>query len=98
MSTTLHLLSHSPFGDTRQDSCLRIAGPEDAVLLSGEAVYALLSAGEPWRRLQSSGLPVYALEEDVLARGLEAGPGVTMVDYPAFVRLTLTYDKVNSWL
>jgi tRNA 2-thiouridine synthesizing protein B len=36
--STLHVLSHSPFGDERLSSCLRIIGAADALLLSGDAV------------------------------------------------------------
>ena len=38
---TLHVLSHSPFTDSRLSSCLRILGSQDALLLCGDAVYAL---------------------------------------------------------
>ena len=38
---TLHVLSHSPFADSRLASCLRLLGADDALLLSGDAVYAL---------------------------------------------------------
>ena len=39
--TTLHLLAHSPFTDSRLSSCLRLLGSHDGLLLSGDAVYAL---------------------------------------------------------
>jgi tRNA 2-thiouridine synthesizing protein B len=35
---TLHVLSHSPFTDSRLSSCLRILGSQDALLLCGDAV------------------------------------------------------------
>ena len=38
---TLHILSHSPFADSRLASCLRLLGAQDALLLCGDAVYAL---------------------------------------------------------
>ena len=38
---TLHILSHSPFADSRLASCLRLLGAADGLLLSGDAVYAL---------------------------------------------------------
>ena len=41
---------------------------------------------------------LFALEEDLRARGIEAPPRVTRVDYPAFVALCIRFDKVNSWL
>lgn len=88
---TLHVLSHSPFGDNRLASCLRLLGADDALLLTGDAVYALLNdslAHLPGR--------VYALDEDVQARAIDGTAQV--VDYPGFVQLTLDFDKVNTWL
>jgi len=44
--TTLHVIAHSPFGDERLHSCLRLLGSEDAVLLCGDACDAFLSGSE----------------------------------------------------
>ncbi|MNP77291.1 Protein TusB [compost metagenome] len=43
---------------------------------------------------------LYALDEDLQARGIGGIDGALAeaVDYPAFVALSLKYDKVNSWL
>ena len=89
--STLHVLSHSPFTDSRLGSCLRLLGSEDALLLCGDAVHAV----------QPRSLPLEALEErseDLQARGLECPTWATSVDYPAFVELSIRYDKVNTWL
>ena len=96
---TLHVLSHSPFGDERLDSCLRLLGVEDGVLLCGDAVYALCAGSAPLRQLQAAGLEqrLFALEEDLQTRALSSDLAKP-VDYPAFVALALHYDKVNSWL
>ncbi|MBC2677191.1 sulfurtransferase complex subunit TusB [Pseudomonas baltica] len=96
--STLHVLSHSPFSDQRLHSCLRLLGDDDAILLSGDAVYALAPGSEPWAALASAGVVVFALAEDAQARALPNNPGVELLDYPAFVELTLAYEKVNSWL
>ena len=96
--TTLHVLSHSPFADTRLESCLRVLGSQDGLLLCGDAVYALLPASAPWVALEQRQLRVYAMGEDLLARGLQPAALVTTLDYPGFVQLTLDYDKVNTWL
>ncbi|MBU1329433.1 MAG: sulfurtransferase complex subunit TusB [Gammaproteobacteria bacterium] len=98
--TTLHLLSHSPYGDDRLSSCLRLCGAEDGLLLCGDAVYALQPASAARKALASlpSGAGLYVLAEDLQARNIQADDAVTAVDYAAFVALTLRYDKVNSWL
>ncbi|QXI40386.1 sulfurtransferase complex subunit TusB [Pseudomonas xantholysinigenes] len=97
--TTLHVIAHSPFGDERLASCLRLLGPQDALLLCGDATYALKAGSEPFAALQAADLGerLFALEEDLQARALDGQPAKAL-DYPAFVELTLYFDKVNSWL
>ncbi len=89
--STLHVLSHSPFTDSRLGSCLRLLGSEDALLLCGDAVYALQPRSLPTLRL-------FVLDEDLQARGLECPAWATCVDYPGFVELSVQHDKVNTWL
>ncbi|WP_166361957.1 sulfurtransferase complex subunit TusB [Pseudomonas akapageensis] len=98
--TTLHVLSHSPFGDNRLASCLRLLGNADAVLLTGDAVYALQPGSEPRRQLSERRLAtrLFALEEDLQARAIDPAGLALAIDYPAFVELSIRFDKVNSWL
>lgn len=99
--STLHLLSHSPFGDGRLVSCLHLLGAADALLLSGDAVYALQksTAQRQALELMPDGIGLYALEEDVAARGLEDLPErLQQVDYPDFVELCCRYARTNAWL
>ncbi len=97
---TLHVLSHSPFADTRLTSCLRMLGPADGLLLSGDAVYALSPNTSPWQTLQErlGSDRLFVLEEDMSARNIQTPTGVTAVDYPGFVALSVRFDRVNSWL
>nr|WP_319528443.1 sulfurtransferase complex subunit TusB [Pseudomonas laurentiana] len=98
--STLHVISHSPFGDDRLSSCLRLLGPADGLLLCGDAVYALQPGSAPLSTLLAHNLGerLFALEEDLQARAIAAETLARNVDYPAFVALSLQYDKVNSWL
>jgi tRNA 2-thiouridine synthesizing protein B len=98
--STLHVLSHSPFTDNRLTSCLRLLGAQDAILLCGDALYALQPDSAPLNALQTriDSLRLFVLEEDRQARGLEVPDWVKSVDYPGFVELSIHYDKVNSWL
>ncbi|MDD2061087.1 sulfurtransferase complex subunit TusB [Pseudomonas sp. GD03860] len=98
--STLHVISHSPFGDNRLASCLRLLGAQDGLLLCGDAVYALQPGSESLATLQASNLQgrLFALEEDLQARAIHADEDTRAVDYPAFVALSLDFDKVNSWL
>jgi tRNA 2-thiouridine synthesizing protein B len=98
--STLHVLSHSPFADTRLTSCLRVLGAGDAILLCGDATYALLEASAPLHALEAQieSLKLFVLEEDLLARHLPLPRWVESVDYPGFVALSIRFDKVNTWL
>lgn len=98
--STLHVISHSPFGDNRLSSCLRLLGSKDGLLLCGDAVYALQAASAPLASLHASNLQgrLFALEEDLQARAINTDDGVQAIDYPGFVALSLGYDKVNTWL
>jgi tRNA 2-thiouridine synthesizing protein B len=96
--STLHVLSHSPFGGDRLTSCLRVIGANDALLLTGDAVYALQPGTAPFNALNTRGLKLFVLTEDVQARSIEVPDWAKSIDYPAFVELSIHYDKVNSWL
>ena len=97
---TLHMLSHSPFADSRLTSCLRLLGTDDALLLTGDAVYALQpdTANLQALQLMPASVALYALDEDLAARGIQPPQRVQVVDYPGFVELCTRYAKVNSWL
>ncbi|MNC70223.1 sulfurtransferase complex subunit TusB [Pseudomonas sp. ACN5] len=96
--STLHVLSHSPFGDERLTSCLRVIGANDGLLLSGDAAYALQPGTAPFTALSARGLKLFVLAEDAQARALVVPDWAQAIDYPAFVELSIHYDKVNSWL
>jgi tRNA 2-thiouridine synthesizing protein B len=97
--STLHVLSHSPFTDSRLTSCLRVLGPADAVLLCGDATYALTDSTAPLNALQAlSANQLFVLEEDIQARSMAVPDWVKVVDYPGFVELSIHFDKVNTWL
>jgi tRNA 2-thiouridine synthesizing protein B len=96
--STLHVLSHSPFGDDRLTSCLRLISANDALLLTGDAVYALQPNTAPFKSLNARSLKLFALAEDAQARAIEVPDWAKAIDYPAFVELSIHYDKVNSWL
>ncbi|MBC3778088.1 MULTISPECIES: sulfurtransferase complex subunit TusB [Pseudomonas] len=96
--STLHVLSHSPFGDDRLNSCLRVIGSADALLLCGDAAYALQPGTAPFAALQACARKRYVLAEDAQARAIEIPDWAETIDYPAFVALSIHHDKVNSWL
>lgn len=97
---TLHVVSHSPFTDGRLNSCLKVLGAHDGLLLCGDAVHGLQPGSTTWATLQHTAASgrLYALEEDLSARAVAAAPQVKPLDYPGFVQLSLDFDKVNTWL
>ena len=98
---TLHLLSHSPFSDSRLPSCLHLLTGGDALLLCGDAVYALQD-GTSQRQaldLMPESIALFALEEDIAARAMNfLPPRLQQVDYEGFVELCCRYERTNSWL
>jgi sulfur relay protein TusB/DsrH len=70
--------------------------PQDGLLLIQDGVYALTD-----QRLytQLAGIAkLYALNEDMQARGLGDGKhNVEIIDYKAFVSLTLAFERTLSW-
>lgn len=97
---TLHVLSHSPFTDSRLSSCLRLLGPDDGLLLCGDATYALQPGSAQCLALElmPATISLFALDEDLAARALKTRTRVQVVDYPGFVELSCRFAKVNSWL
>ncbi|WP_122418459.1 sulfurtransferase complex subunit TusB [Pseudomonas syringae] len=97
--STLHVLSHSPFTDNRLDSCLRLLGDNDGILLCGDATYALTPSSPVSQKLQQAGSQsLFVLDEDLKARNLALPHGIVSVDYAGFVELSIRFDKVNTWL
>ncbi|MGY2440530.1 sulfurtransferase complex subunit TusB [Pseudomonas sp. SDO52101_S400] len=96
--STLHVLSHSPFGDERLTSCLRLLGTADALLLCGDAAYALQPGTAPFKALETRRVKLFVLAEDAQARAVQAPDWAEAIDYPAFVELSIHHDKVNTWL
>ncbi|MBB3101644.1 sulfurtransferase complex subunit TusB [Azomonas macrocytogenes] len=99
---TLHLVSHSPFTDSRLASCLRLLDSDDALLLMGDAVYALCNGTSFREELESlaASISVFALTEDLQARDLTQTLPIRVksIGYPEFVKLSCHYLRINSWL
>lgn len=96
----LHILNESPFITNQLEKALLFINKQDAMLLTGDAVYALQVSTKPYQQLkQIEGIKLFALEEDVIARSLQiSSTDVTLINYPTFVVLCTQYSKVTSWL
>lgn len=98
----LHIVNKSHTQTNTLASCLRLAKPGQAVLLTEDAVYAATRIGGSTSGIADAvkQLKVYVLQPDVEARGM-AGKlldGVTAVDYAGFVDLVAEHPTNQTWL
>ena len=100
--STLHTINKSPYTNNILNSCLKVCTERDAILLLEDGVYGATDAAPAATELQSlieSGVKIFALINDIKARGLEEklAPNIQPIDYDAFVQLTLDHHRVQSW-
>ena len=97
----LHTVNKSPSQSNCLSSCLRVAPQDGALLLLEDGVYAATQNTETSDLISTALInrKVFALTSDVKARGLleRLIPGIDLVDYQGFVKLTEQYDTVQSW-
>ncbi len=93
----LHTLNASPASAAFAD-CLRLAAPDDALLLLGDAVYGALTGTDSRLALEACAAPLYVLHEDAAAAGiLERVDGAVCVDIDGFVELTERFPRQLAW-
>jgi tRNA 2-thiouridine synthesizing protein B len=96
----LFTVNKSPYLHGNLESCLRVAPAGAPLLLYEDGVYAV-AAGTRVEGLVRQALarrPVYALEADLKARGLDRLiEGVRVIDYAGFVELVEQHPMV-PWL
>jgi tRNA 2-thiouridine synthesizing protein B len=97
----LHIINKSPLANSALDSCLRVVGNGD-ILLIEDAVYAATSgsAMEATMREAMKRLKVHVLQPDLDARGMadHVIDGVNSIDYAGFVDLVAQSKNCQSWL
>lgn len=95
----LHHIQNSSAQSAGLKLALRYASTDDAVLFSGDAAGSVLLTA--WQT-ELSGKSLYFLEEDLKARGIgelirSRYPKAQLIDYGAWVQLSLNFDKVITW-
>ena len=92
----LHIIASAPDVGAALQNCLRVAAPDDAIVLIGNGVYC--AATESFRRVadRSLGRRWYALAADVARRGIRVG-SVVEVDDATFVDLVAGHQPIVSW-
>lgn len=88
----LHLIQRSPFSSTTFRDCLNIIGTQDSLLFMQDGVYI-----QSHPTLNSITNPVYLLQDDLSARGLEVNGKEKSISYQEFVQLCTEHEKVISW-
>lgn len=99
---TLHTVNKSPFSHNTLSSCLQVCGHQDGILLLEDGVFGAIRqspCAEQLGILIGKGVKVYALENDLKARGLidKLQDQITVTDYTGFVQLSLDFRCVQSW-
>ena len=101
--SVLHIVNKSPYERNSLDTCLRLAKADSAILLIEDGIYAVQKNSATSNKMEQAlgNHPVYALQPDLQARGVNPDnmiDGISLVDYDGFVKLTTEYDRLQSWL
>lgn len=94
----LHTVSHSLY-QIDIEALRRSIKTSDCVLLIQDSVVAVISENKHIESLLDMGVTVYALSEDVAARGLISmvDTRIELVNYKNFVKLTAQHLQQMSW-
>ncbi|GAA6133435.1 sulfurtransferase complex subunit TusB [Oceaniserpentilla sp. 4NH20-0058] len=89
----LHLIQKSPFESDVFTQCTNAAIDGDKVLLMQDGVY-----GIQHNDILNSGFDIYALTDDIQARGLNiSSSNITPINYEEFVSLCSKTNSCISW-
>ncbi len=99
---TLHLIQRSPFTHQALSNCLKTLMPEDSILLMEDGVYSIqhpLLQDILTPAAQAKPTSIYALIDDVNARGLEAfnHTPILNISMAEFVEQCAQHKHVISW-
>ena len=92
--STLHIIDQ-PLAAEALTAQLSLFTAHDGLIFIQDGCYSLKSPAI-LSRLQQSTLTCYALIDDLQARNISA-ESITSINYPAFVDLSLEYNKTISW-
>ncbi|CAM6458175.1 MULTISPECIES: sulfurtransferase complex subunit TusB [Citrobacter] len=94
----LHTLHRSPW-QSDFTSLQRLLAEGDALLLLQDGVIAAIEGSHFLETLRNAPITVYALKEDIDARGLggQISDSVVRVSYTDFVRLTIQHTSQLAW-
>ena len=91
---TLHLIQKSPFEHSALKDCLAIIDNNDAILLMQDGV---LACQHNLLDTTNTNYPIYAINDDLRARGLDPSNNIQAIEFTGFVKLCETATRVISW-
>lgn len=92
----LHKFSSSPFETNTLAQSIQRIQTNDKIILVQDAVYTY--SNKELAEALSTFSPIYCLEDDLVARGVNIDNDVfKAISYADFVELTLTCNQVISW-
>ena len=110
---TLHILNKSPQTPYPASQCARFYSHQDSIVLVEDATHYTLpiayqefmnqpgfkNTSNPNPKKENTAPVIYALKEDIDARGLNelAHQDIQIITYDGFVELTEHHDKSSSW-
>ncbi len=94
----LHTLNTGSLSTAFAD-CLRIASRGDAILLTGDAVYAALDHTGACTALENHAAEIFVLESDAHAAGIleRLSQEFVPVDFDGFVSLSERFPRQMAW-
>lgn len=94
----LYTIASSPF-NCDLAAIVSLLTPEDEILLIQDGVLAATNAGYYLAMLQEKGVNIFALKDDVEARGLQTvlSTDVPQLTYQQFVLLTVKHSQHFAW-
>jgi len=96
----LYMVNKSPLMTHNLETCLVVAPEGEPILLYEDGVYAAMDGGRLADQIRAAleRHPVYALEADLEARGIQRlVEGIQVIDYDGFVGLVEDHDVV-PWI
>ncbi len=76
---------------------MKLAQPNDAIVLMGNSVYAALEGSEAFSALPTEGVKIYVLRADARAAGVVAPSSIEDIDMDALVTLTERFPRQLAW-
>lgn len=96
----LHIINKSPFTQENLNTCLKLAGEGDPIILIEDGIYGAMAGTSVEESVKGamSKHPIYALQADLKARGVDKViDGIKVCDYGGFVDLVAEH-RPHSWL